>query len=172
MADEQQSGQLIVADSSPLIALALLNILPELKSLCDEILLPETVVMECTRNLSLPGALKIQAAITSKVLTVAPDVELSKKAELQTVAELVDQGEAQAIAIAYQKKATLLIDDKAGRRCANQLAIPIIGSLGVLLRLKELGQIAALKPLLEKLHKSGYWYHPALIQSVLNRSGE
>ena len=99
-------------------------------------------------------------------------MDLAQNAELQTVAELVDRGEAQAIAAACQNNATLLVDDKAGRRYAKQLSIPVIGSLGVLLMLKELGWVAELKPLLHTLQEHGYWYHPALIETVLNQTGE
>lgn len=121
MADQNKS--LIIADSSPLIAFALLNLLPELASLADRILLPAMVVQECTQNLALPGASDIQKAIKHDVLKVTLDINLSQSPELLTISELIDPGEAQAIAIAQAHSGLLLMDDKAGRRCARNLGL-------------------------------------------------
>ena len=59
-----QNKSLIIADSSPLIALTLVRLLPELRSLASEILIPATVEKECTQNLSLPAARQIKQAIS------------------------------------------------------------------------------------------------------------
>ncbi len=166
------SKPLIIADSSPLIALALLNLLPELRSLSSEILIPATVEKECTQNLSLPAARQIEKAISTRLLTVTPDIDLHQSPELMTVSVLIDPGEAQAIAIAKTQQGLLLIDDKAGRRCARHMGIPVTGSLGVMLKLKQNGRLSALKPLLEKLSQHGYRYSALLIEQILEKAGE
>ncbi len=167
-----QVKPLIIADSSPLIALALVNLLAELNSLSRHVWLPETVERECTQNLSLPGAQQIQQAISSRVLTVIPDIDLGQSPELRTISSLIDPGEAQAIAAAQQHNGLLLIDDKAGRRCARHMNVPITGSLGVMLKLRQAHRVQALKPLLDTLSQYGYRYSPRLIQQVLETANE
>ena len=160
-----QNKPLIIADSSPLIALALLNLLSELRKLANEILIPATVGEECTQNLSLPAARQIKQAINTQLLTVTPDMDLQRSPELMTISALIDPGEAQAIALAQAQRGLLLIDDKAGRRCARHMGIPITGSLGVMLKLKQSGRVTALKPLLERLNQHGYRYSSILLTS-------
>lgn len=163
---------LIIADSSPLIALALLDLLPELAAIAQALWIPQTVYRECTNNLMLPGAARIQAAITEQIITVTPDKSLAANQQLQTIASCIDIGEAQAIATALDQPALLLMDDKAGRRCAGSLGLPVIGSLGVLIRLTLAGRLPALRPLLSVLEGHGYWYHPDLIARALEKVGE
>ena len=56
-------------------------------------------------------------------------------------------GEAEAIALALEVKASwLLMDERDGRRMARQLALPVTGVLGVLLRAKKRGEINAVRP--------------------------
>ncbi|WP_299729373.1 DUF3368 domain-containing protein [uncultured Endozoicomonas sp.] len=83
-------------------------------------------------------------------MTVTQDIDLHQSPELGTISALIDPGEAQAIAVAQMQQGLLLIDDKAGRRCAKSMGIPITGSLGVMLKLKQNGRVSALRPLLEK----------------------
>ena len=167
-----QNKSLIIADSSPLIALTLVRLLPELRSLASEILIPATVEKECTQNLSLPAARQIKQAISNGLLTVTPDMDLHQSPELMTISALIDPGEAQAIAVAQTQQGLLLIDDKAGRQCARHMGIPITGSLGVMLKLKQNGRVSALKPLLERLSRHGYRYSSLLIDQVLETADE
>ena len=125
---------LIVSDSSPLIALALLGLLKELSRLTEDIIVPNTVYRECTCNLSLPGAKAIRQAVDTGLLHLCKDLNLSESPALSSISDLIDAGEAQAIAISQNMSGLLLIDDKAGRRCAKQLDIPVVGSIGVLLK--------------------------------------
>ena len=98
------------------------------------------------------------------------DQDLSGIPELDTISRLVDPGEAQAIALAQVTNGLLLIDDKAGRRCAGHLGVQITGSLGVLIKLKNIKRIKT--PLLDKLEKHGYRYSEELVWAVLDRVGE
>ena len=156
-------NQLIIADSSPLIAFALLDLLPEITSIGKRVMLPETVLQECTKNLALPGAQAIKNAVSNKILHSVPDIDLTKTPEWFSISQLIDPGEAQAIALAQTLRGLLLIDDKAGRRCAKHLGIPLTGSLGVLIKLKQTRHIKALKPLLKTLDDHGYRYSGELV---------
>ena len=104
MADQNEKP-LIIADSSPLIAFAF----PELTSVGKNVLLPETVAHECTRNLALPGAKIIHQALSTNILHRVPDQDLTKKPDLYSISRLIDPGEAQATALAQAQCGLLLI---------------------------------------------------------------
>ena len=65
-------ARIVVADTSPLIALGLLDLLPVLSKLFDEVLIPETVAQEALADLSLPGAKAIAAAIELEHISCHP----------------------------------------------------------------------------------------------------
>ena len=136
--------RLIIADSSPLIAMALLGLLEKLSSLADDVLVPDTVYHECTGNLSLTGAKAIKRAVERGTLTRCEDLDAQESPLLASIYDLVDAGEAQAIAIAQNMSGLLLIDDKAGRRCAKHHNIPVIGSIGTLLYIRHSAPISGI----------------------------
>jgi predicted nucleic acid-binding protein len=64
----------------------------------------------------------------------------------------LDPGEAQAIALALELSADLiLMDERDGRSVAERAGLRVTGVLGVLLRAKKDGQIPLIKPEIEAL---------------------
>ena len=59
-----------------------------------------------------------------------------------------------------------VIDDLAGRRCAEALGLPLRGTVGLVLAAKQEGRIEAARPVLERLRDNGMY----LSDAVLNRS--
>ncbi|MDX2283149.1 MAG: DUF3368 domain-containing protein [Bacteroidia bacterium] len=86
----------------------------------------------------------------------------------------LDPGEAEAIALAEELHASLLLIDEAkGRRIAIERGIPVTGLLGVLLAAKAGGHIPAVAPLLHALiHDAHFRIGEALQQHVLQLAGE
>ena len=66
----------------------------------------------------------------------------------------------------------VVIDDLAGRRCAEVMRIPVTGSLGVILIAKRRGLVEQAKPLIESLRRVGAHLSDSLVQSALNLVGE
>jgi predicted nucleic acid-binding protein len=64
------------------------------------------------------------------------------------------------------------MDDRAGRRVAVGLGIPVIGVLGVLILAKRAGAIPQIRPLVEGLIKSGYYLSGTVIDDALRLAGE
>ena len=82
--------KLIVADSGPLIAWACSGHIDVLQAIFPEVLIPETVFVECTANTVLPGAQAIAAAVVAGKLQRIPDAPLGVFENLLNV----DPGEA------------------------------------------------------------------------------
>ena len=86
---------------------------------------------------------------------------------------ILDEGEASAIALAYNyEDATLILDDLKSRKEATTLGFKITGTLGVLYKMKEQGIINSLKENISLLTESGFRISPKLIDGLLKNTGE
>ena len=93
--------------------------------------------------------------------------------QLQNTAQL-DPGESEAIALALEINAhLLLIDERRGRTEANCLGIRITGILGVLVEAKQGSFIPAVRPLMDDLiATSEFRVSQALYNQILAMVGE
>jgi predicted nucleic acid-binding protein len=64
---------------------------------------------------------------------------------------LVDDGEAEAIALAVERDYRIALDDRQARLVGSNLGLTVIGTIGILVKAKRGGIIIALKPLLNDL---------------------
>jgi len=156
----------VVADASPLIALAILGRLDLLDKLFIEVLVPTAVYQEATQQ-NKPHAQEIKQFIQDKV------VAASNLLDVQKFNNDVDLGEAEAIALALEKGiANILIDDGKGRRFVQSKGLQPIGTIGMLLQAKRKGLIPEIKPLLETLKSNRIRISPLLMQQALLLAGE
>lgn len=162
-------SKIIVADTGPLIALALLQFLPTLPKLFSGIYVPEGVISELLLDPTKPGAVEIINASDNGWLT-RREVQMSEI--YIDLIEYLDQGEAEALALAKELKAVALIDERRGRIVAARHGIVVTGSAAVLIKAKKAGMITSVAPLLEKLRDHGYRLSPSLIRDVLRMCGE
>jgi predicted nucleic acid-binding protein len=103
---------IIVCDSSPLFALAICDKLHLLEQMYDTALIPEAVYNE-VRVSGKPNADKIQEWAHDKIIQIKEDEFI------RTLSDLLDKGEAEAIALYKEKNADyLLIDERRGFPCA------------------------------------------------------
>jgi predicted nucleic acid-binding protein len=93
--------------------------------------------------------------------------------QLQNTAQL-DPGESEAIALALDINADLLlIDERRGRAEANRLGIRITGLLGVLVEAKQRSLIPVVQPLMDDLiATSQFRVFQALYNQILAMVGE
>nr|MDT0251821.1 DUF3368 domain-containing protein [Endozoicomonas sp.] len=164
-------SSVVIADSSPLIALGISDLLCHFPVLLGEVWVPETVLNECLAKQGAPGFHEIQQAVNDRIIFVHPDLPESVH-QVQLLSRLLDPGEAQAIALADQYQAVLLIDEKAGRSTAKNMGIRVTGSLAVLLKAKRVGVIPSVKSVVETLQHHKYRYSKTLIANVLAKARE
>ena len=86
----------------------------------------------------------------------------------------LDPGEAEAIVLAIELKAdALLIDEKKGRKIAQEYGIVITGLLGILIDSKAENLIQEVKPILDRLiFEIGFRISPKLYQDILEKVNE
>ena len=102
-----------------------------------------------------------------RVVTLKPS-HLGRMLRLQ-----IHAGEAEAIALASEVEADLLIDEREGRKLAEQAGLKVTGTLGVLLRAKQMGAILAVKPEIRALReRAGFFLSAGLQARVLASAGE
>ena len=120
----------VVANSTPLIALSRINRFKILYELFVSIVVPDAVFKEVVTDMNgRAGCHEVMQADWIRHQTV------QNRELVELLMVTVDAGEAEAIALAKEMKADLLIiDDADGRRMAEAVNIPISGTVGLLLR--------------------------------------
>lgn len=152
---------IVVSDTSPLTALMAVGKADLLKTIFHDVVIPQAVETELRRSHpALPGWLRVQA--------------LSDLNKARTYATTVDRGEAEAIALAEELHADhLLIDERKGRRLAQQQGVPVMGLLGVVLLAKRQGLITSARNLLNELDRdAGVYLTEELKNTALKMVGE
>lgn len=157
----------IVADSGPLISLALIEHLDLLPQLYQQVFVPPAVWHEViVKGRGMPGADAISQLTWLEIRKPEPQV-------LRPLAILVDPGEAEVIALAQSiERSVVLLDDAQARRVAERFNIPRIGSLGILRQAKKRGLITAIRPHIEFLQANNIYMANKLVEAVLQDVGE
>lgn len=159
---------IVISDTTAISSLFKIHKLDLLHQLYKEILIP-TAVFEELKGLEAFG-LDISEIKTSSWIRVKMPNDHLLIAEL---AEELDIGESEAIVLAKEVKADLLIiDEKRGRLKANELGIPTSGLIGLITQLKRQGKISAVKPLLDELRSTGFWIQESFYNKILQSEGE
>lgn len=150
---------IVVADSSALVALATCDALKLLDSLIENFSVPTAVFREVTVE-GKPQADLLRSYLRSKVESVE-----TRRIVLEVGS--LGRGELEAMALAKTRGADfLLMDDDRARRVARFNGISVIGSLGILLLAKQEGLIAGVLPFLRILQDSQLFYSESLLDRV------
>ncbi len=86
----------------------------------------------------------------------------------------LEQGEAEAIALANELRAdVVLLDELDARRVAKQLGLSVLGTVGVLIWAKRTGKLSNLRQALDDLQNTGkFRLSQMLYQKALQEVGE
>lgn len=160
---------IVVCNTSPIINLSAIGEIELLRKLFGKVYIPEAVYREIViEGERQPGSKEVKEL----------DWIETKKVENILFAESLkyelDDGEAEAIALAIETKSNLLImDEKIGRYIAKHFKLNYIGLLGILKESKKKGLLKSLKPILMKLkNDAGFWMNDELVNIILKDVGE
>ncbi len=135
---------MIVFNSSALILLAKVELLETFLAALDEkVTIPKEVERECCQEKRTPDALLIRRLIQTKKIAVQP--LKARRLYGKILADFpLGKGEAEALALAFSRKARLFAtDDKRAIQASKLLKIPFTTAVDILVRMHE-------KALLEK----------------------
>jgi predicted nucleic acid-binding protein len=155
---------LVVADTSPIRYLVLIDAIAVLPKLYDRVVLPSAVVAELTHP-NAPEAVK-------KWASAFPEWVEVKKARHIALSGILDPGEAEAIALAEEMKAdSLLVDEAEGREEALRRRLPVSGTVGVLEKAAERSLIV-LAHAFQRLSQTNFRIAPELLRKALERDAQ
>lgn len=160
---------IIVSDTSVVLNLAIIGRLDLLQEMYGTILIPQAVYDE----IMVAGALKVGA----REIERADWIEVRSVTNRPLVTSLegeLDAGEAEAIVLAVEVEAALLLmDERKGRAIANRLGVSHTGVLGILAKAKHDGLIAAIGPVMDSLmSQAGFWISKGLYNHILQVTHE
>ena len=166
---------IIVADASPLIALATIGRIGLLKNLYHEVWIPVAVSHELKLDSDMQGSMHLKQAMEQgwlqcKTYDYPQD-------SYQRLCQIIDIGEVEAILLAEsqahcQDYRFLLMDERKGRKIAQNRGVDVAGSGVVLLTAKKKGYIESVKTELNAMYSNGYRMSKALQKRLLEMAEE
>lgn len=157
----------LVFNASPLIILAKSGLLDCFLQLAEEVMIPSEVAGEiaCSKNVMDPA----RHWVTHQTQLIQPTSIISPF----VMAWDLGAGESAVIALtAMRPGAIAVLDDLAGRRCAQALGLPIIGTLGLVLKAKHAGLIPSASQALNAITAAGLYISPRHLEKIRHQAGE
>ena len=155
-------------NASPLIYLARIRRLDLLRVLSGPIVVPAVVVQELAAGVPREPAVEAVAeAGWLEVVHEPPPVPDDIRAW--------DLGAGESAVLAWARNrpgALAVMDDLQGRRCANSLGVPVMGTLAILLAAKRTGLLDTIRGVVEELVAHGMYLSERIVREVLTAAGE
>lgn len=150
---------IVVADTSPLVALVNIGHVEILPRLFGEVLIPPAVLAELLSPSRPPG-------VRFFAQQPPPWLEVRAPARVE-VAPGLHAGESEALNLAAEVHADLvLLDEKEGRRVAIERHLLVAGTIGVLERAASEG-LLDLREAFDRLQATDFWVNSALLEARL-----
>jgi len=154
---------ILIADSSALVALSIVDKLDVLEKLFGDVYVPRAVYDEVSQE-NKAESYKLKNYCKDRVL----DIQSSANFNIT-----LGRGESEAIVLYTEQNADfLLCDDKKAKKFAQSFGLKVIGSLGILLKAKEAELIGEIAPLIEILRGSRIFIDDKTYALVLGMAGE
>lgn len=160
--------KMVIVDSSPLIALAIVEGLLWLPEMFGSVYLPESVQNEVLPGRGATGEAAISQALDMGWLTLWTS-------EIPTLIDVdLDPGEFDCINLAmhYKDNSLLIMDERAGRAVAKEQGLRITGTAALIGFAKKTCLISSARTAFEKLHTHDYRIAPAIIREILTSVNE
>lgn len=162
---------LVVSNTSPVSNLAVIGRLDVLRRQFTTIRIPEAVRCGLARLDHGAGRRAIERACAEGWLVVE---KLVTRNLANVLSSSLDPGESEAIALAVEHRAGLLVmDETASRAMARNLEVSITGTLGLLLKERRMGRILSMAGEMDRLvDDAGFFLSPKVRQAFLVAAGE
>lgn len=158
---------IIISDTTPIISLIKAGHLVLLKLLFGEVLIPTAVFDELTSNRAFEKeAEQVRMCMFIKCI----NVENQSSVNIFRKVTGLDAGESEAIVLADERKADLLLmDEHKGRSVAKKLGLTLTGTIGILLQAydEKLLSKSEVESCLEKMQDCGIRISNTLYDLVL-----
>ena len=155
----------VVSNATPIISLASIGRLSLLTDLFNKVYIPQAVYNEIKYKKS-HGYQEIDNPCF-EIMTIQGN------AYLGFLLNELDRGEAEAIFLAKEMAADMLIiDERIGYKIAQSQQLYCIGTLTVLEVAKQKQLIKKVKPLLDEMIQKGRWYSETVYSQFLKQIGE
>lgn len=152
-----------VVDASPIILLAKIGQQNLFTQLANQFIIPIAVKQEIEAGSISDPAYKWLQQETLSFVSVNPHPAI--------IAWDLGLGETAVLSYALANPTyRVVIDDGMARRCAHTLRIPIIGTLGIILKAKQNGLIPSAKSLLHELLAHNFRIQDAILAQVLRKT--
>src|SRR6266851_1372576 len=134
---------MIVSDAGPIIIFVRIGRLSLLRDVAASLLIPDAVYDEfVVKKGGMPGAAEVAQAPWIQRMPV------TNRSIISVLPGVLHEGEREAIALAKERAAQLLIDEIRARRAAREPGIEVIGTLRILSEAKQLGHIDLVRPII------------------------
>jgi len=159
---------MIISNATPLIAFARIGQLALFQKVVGNVVIPEAVAHEISKY--MPNRQGVINLAQEKWISIQV---VQSKQQMRLLLPTLDRGEAEVIALALERQARLvLIDELTGRKVAESLNLNVSGSVGILIRAKQMGELTAIKPFLDQMKKQGIYFSQRFIDAVLRNVEE
>ncbi|HDN80212.1 MAG TPA: DUF3368 domain-containing protein [Chloroflexi bacterium] len=156
---------IVISNAGPLIALARIRHFELLRDLFGHLLIPQAVYEEVVvKGAGRPGAYETASACGDWLNVVSvKDVTI-----VRSLLARLGKGESEAIALALEKKADLLLmDDLKARAVAEFMGLAVSGTVGVVFQAYRQGIVSDLNQVLDALRAKGFWIDDDVYNRVL-----
>ena len=152
---------MIISDSTALIILFDLDRLELLENLFEKVTITPVILEEISVKypVVLPPFIQVE--------------KLKDDTLFNSLKMLVDLGESKAIALAKEKKLSIIIDEKKGRKIAKELGLKVIGLLGVVYLNAKKGFLtkSVASEFMESAIEHGYRISRQMVDDVMDELG-
>ncbi len=155
---------MIVSDSTVLIALINIDEFRILKAFVKTVIIPYEVYQEVIQKKYAKNYLEKQIEQGFVIVEKYKDTSL-----FNTIHATLDSGESAAITLALEKELPLIIDEKKGRKYAQEKGIEIVGLVGILrfLYLENKMSKSEIVMIIDTLKKSDFRISNSLLKMIL-----
>lgn len=160
---------IIVSNTTPLIGLASIQRFDLLRELFGKIYISNAVYDEVVTAGREAGGAKREVSTATWIEVVA----VKNRLAIDPLLDELDLGEAETIILARELEADwVLMDEKKGRRKLAEFGLKKIGTVGILLKAKQVGLLPVIASDLERLHQQGFRISRTVINMVLKQANE